>query len=70
MKKYNSFYVEVSTLADGNAFDVGPVRTDERGTTYRVFTVYDTRHPWQGVVEYGVSDGTPGWHYVGECWPL
>ena len=69
MKKYNSLYVTVRALADGNTFDVGPVRTDERGNYYRVFTVY-TRHPWQGVLEYGVCDGTPGWYYLGECWPL
>ena len=69
MKKYNSFYVEVRTLADGNAFDVGPVRTDDCGK-YRIFTIYDTRHPWQGVLEYGVCDGTPGWYYLGEFWTM
>lgn len=68
--KFNSFYVTVRDLADGNMFDVGPVRTDERGTTYRVFTIYDHRHPWQGTLEYGASDGRRGWYYLGECWCL
>lgn len=68
--RYNSFYVEVRGLANGNWFDVGPVRTDvERGTYYRVFTIYG-EHPWQGVLERGTCDGVPGWYYLGTCWPL
>ena len=66
---YNSFYVTVRGLADGNLFDVGPVRTDECGTYYRVFTVYG-KDPWQGVLEWGTCDGVPGWYYLGTCWCL
>lgn len=62
-------YVEVRGLANNNDFDVGPMRTDERGTTYRVFTIYG-KHPWQGKIEYGRSNGKPGWYYLGECWCL
>lgn len=65
---YHSFYVEVRGLANGDSFDVGPVRTDERGK-YRVFTIYE-KHPWQGVVEWNTGNGVPGWYYHGNCWPL
>ena len=67
--RYNSFYVTVRGLADGNSFSVGPVRTDENGEHFRVFTIYG-EHPWQGELVFEKYSHERGWYYHGECWPL
>lgn len=65
MKKYNHAWTEVRAIAHGRYFEIGTIRSDERGV-YRVFTVYG-KDPWQGILEHTHKNG---WVYNGECWPL
>lgn len=66
--KFNSAYVEVRGLSQGEPFDIGQIRQDG-DKMYRHFTCYG-KNPWQGILEYGTWDDIPGWYYLGECWPL
>jgi len=67
--KYSSFYVLVRDLARGQTFSVGRVRDHEDGP-FRIFTIYDPRHPWQGELVFETNHGVRGWWYHGNCWPL